>query len=80
MFLARARSLVEKQILNEFQVVRETGQGWKCNLLPFGFVSPVQERLGRAPEASHGAEAFLGFLAFCEKSLIAKRLPIAIHA
>jgi hypothetical protein len=67
MFLARARSLVEKQILNEFQVVRETGQGWKCNLLPFGFVSPVQERLARAPEASHGAGAFLGFLAFREK-------------
>jgi hypothetical protein len=43
--------------------------------LPFGFVSPVQERLGRAPEASHGAEAFLAF----REKIDRERLPIAIR-
>jgi hypothetical protein len=41
---ARARSLVEMQILDEFEVVHEERQGRERNLLPFGIASPIQER------------------------------------
>lgn len=55
--------------------MRETGQGWKCNLLPFG-----QERLGRAPEASHGAEAFLAIREKIGRETPAHRDPPLILA
>jgi hypothetical protein len=48
--------------------------------LPFGFVSPVQERLGRAPEASHGAETFLGFREKIDRETPAPRDPRLILA
>jgi hypothetical protein len=61
MLPAHARSLVEMQFLDELEVMHEERQGRERNPLPFGFASPIRERLGQALEVRHGAAAFLAF-------------------